>query len=186
MTVPQLVALTAALACFASYAWGLARFFWVPREAGGRDTRAIELATAAAMLAHGVALVWFFRYGALRFAAGLALYAAALAIFWWCVRINSDRPLSLAYSKDRPAHLVTRGPYAVVRHPFYVSYILCWLAGTLASGRAALLVTVAAMAWIYHRAALLEEAKFAASPLAESYRAYARRTGRYLPRLPRR
>jgi protein-S-isoprenylcysteine O-methyltransferase Ste14 len=43
------------------------------------------------------------------------------------------------------------------------------------------------MGWIYRRAAVAEEAKFAASPLAEAYQRYAAATGRFLPRLwPRR
>jgi protein-S-isoprenylcysteine O-methyltransferase Ste14 len=74
------------------------------------------------------------------------------------------------------------GPHAVIRHPFYLSYLLCWIAGVLATGQWLLLATVALMAWIYHRAALKEEAKFAASPMAEAYARYAATTGRYLPR----
>ena len=68
-----------------------------------------------------------------------------------------------------------------VRHPFYLSYLLCWTAGVLATGRAALAATVAFMGWIYWRAAVKEEAKFAASPLGAEYRRYAARAGRFVP-----
>lgn len=186
MTVPQLVALLAACACFASHAWGLARFFWIPAGPGGRGSRIIERATALTMLVHVAALVWSFDYAAWRFGAAMALYALSLAIFWWCVRVNRAQPLSLAFSTDRPGHIVTAGPYARVRHPFYLSYILCWLAGALATGQWWLGLTVLGMAWIYQRAATAEEAKFAASALAEDYRRYAGRAGRFLPRLRRR
>ena len=57
----------------------------------------------------------------------------------------------------------------------------------LASGGGLAAATVAVMGWIYRRAAVAEEAKFAASPLAEAYQRYAAATGRFLPRLwPRR
>lgn len=182
MTVPQLAALLAASACFASYAWGLARFFRTPRG-DARDHRQITWATALSVAVHGGALLFFYRYGTGRFVAAMALYGVSLVLFWWCVRVNRARPLSLAFSTDQPQHLVTQGPYTVIRHPFYLSYGLCWIAGMLASGCWALSATVALMAWIYHRAALKEEAKFAASPLADAYARYAGATGRYLPRL---
>ncbi len=181
MTVPQLLALLAAGSCFASYAWGLKRFFWIPDGAQGRDSRIIERATAVSILVHSVALIWFFDVQPWRYGVAMLLYAVSLAMFWWCVRINRAQPLSLAFSNDRPGHIVTRGPYAWVRHPFYLSYLLCWIAGVLATGQWALLLTVAVMGWIYWSAAVREEAKFAASPLADEYRRYARRAGRFLP-----
>ena len=181
MTVPQLAALLAAWACFASHAWGLVRFFWIPDGPQGRDSRIIERATAACILVHSIALVWFFDVAPWRYVLALLLYAVSLAMFWWCVRINRAQPLSLAFSNDRPGHIVTRGPYAWVRHPFYLSYLLCWIAGVLATGQWVLVATVAFMGWIYWRAAVKEEAKFAASPLGEEYRRYAARAGRFVP-----
>jgi len=181
MTVPQLIALLAAWACFASYAWGLTRFFWIPNGPAGRDSRIIERATAACVVLHTATLIWFFDFAPWRYAVALPLYVVSLTMFWCCVRINRAQPLSLAFSNDRPAHIVTRGPYAWVRHPFYLSYLLCWIAGALATGQWALLATVALMGWIYRRAAVKEEAKFTASPLAEEYRRYALRAGRFVP-----
>ncbi|MCC7049838.1 MAG: isoprenylcysteine carboxylmethyltransferase family protein [Alphaproteobacteria bacterium] len=180
MTVAQLAALLAASACFTSYGWGLARFFRTPSK-DARGHRLITWATAASVLAHYLALAFFYRGSGARFAAAMALYAVSLLLFWWCVAVNRAQPLSLAFSTDRPHHLITAGPYAVIRHPFYLSYMLCWIAGMVASGRWILAVTVAVMGWIYRRAAIAEEAKFAASPLAEAYRLYAAATGRFLP-----
>lgn len=181
MTVPQLGVLLAATACFLSYGWGLARFFADP--GGGPGTGAVKWATTAAVAAHLSAILLFYNHGWFRFAAALALYCLSLGLFWWAVAATRARPLSLAFSPDRPLHLVTQGPYAFVRHPLYLSYMLCWAAGTLASGWAPLALSVLGMGWLYHRAALKEEEKFAASPLAADYARYARRAGRYLPRL---
>ena len=182
MTMPQLAVLLAASACFASYAWGLARFF---RDPGGssREIALIKAATSLAVVAHIGTMAFAYDHAAWRFVPALALYAASLALFWWAIAVNLARPLSIAFSQDRPEHLVTAGPYAVMRNPLYVSYALCWIAGVLATGQWMLGLSVVVMGWIYHRAALAEEAKFAASPLAAPYAAYAARTGRYLPRL---
>jgi protein-S-isoprenylcysteine O-methyltransferase Ste14 len=179
MTVPQFAVLAAATTCFASYLWGLARFFRQP--GGNRDVALIKAATALSVLAQYAAILFFYRHGAWRFALGLAFYALSLALFWWCVAVNRAQPLSLAFSPDPPRHLVVAGPYAYVRHPFYASYLLCWIAGTLAAGEPLLIATVLGTGWLYHRAALAEEAKFAASPLAGEYARYARRTRRYVP-----
>lgn len=185
MSVPQLAVLLAASACFASYFWGLLRFF---RDPGGsrRDTALVKAATTLAVIAHVAAMLFAFDYAAWRFWPAMALYAFSLALFWWAIAVNLARPLSIAFSHDRPEHLVTDGPYAHVRNPLYVSYVLCWIAGMLATGQWPLGPTVVVLGWLYHRAALAEEAKFAASPLAASYAAYASRTGRYLPRWPQR
>lgn len=181
MTVPQLAVLSAAAACFASYGWGLARFFADP--GGGPGTGTVKWATAAAVAAHIAAILFFYDHGALRFAAALAIYALSLSLFWWAIAANRARPLTLAFSPDAPLHLVTAGPYAFIRHPLYVSYALCWIAGTAATGQVLLVPTVLVMGWLYHRAAVKEEGKFAASPLAGEYALYARRTGRYMPRV---
>jgi protein-S-isoprenylcysteine O-methyltransferase Ste14 len=180
MTVPQLAVLAAATACFASHLWGLVRFFRQPGGGEG-DILLTKAATAFCVLAHFAAILFFYRHGAWRFAAALALYAFSLALFWWCIGVNRGRPLSLAFSADPPRHLVAAGPYALVRHPFYASYLLCWAAGALAAGEPLLIATVLGMGWLYHRAALAEEAKFAASPLAGEYARYAARTKRYVP-----
>ena len=174
--------LLAATACFASYFWGLLRFF---RQPGGRerDIRLIQFGTVLSVALHIAAILFFYRYAAWRFAAALVLYVLSLILFWWCVGVNRARPLSLAFSADRPEHLIATGPYARIRHPFYTSYLLCWIAGALAAGQPILIATILGMGWLYHRAALAEEAKFAASPLAADYARYAARAGRYLPRL---
>ncbi len=114
---------------------------------------------------------------------GAALFAAALTLFWWAVRANLERPLTLAFSPDAPRHLVAWGPYRRVRHPFYASYALAWLAGAVAAAEPLLLLPFVVMGALYVQAARLEEAKFAESPLAEAYAAYRARTGMFWPSL---
>lgn len=167
-------------ACFGSFAWSIARFFEKPAEKK-KGMTAISACGSLFILIHALGLLFYRNANNSVEGLGSLLYCAALALFWGAVRANRQKPLTLAYSEDRPEHLVTGGPYQYVRHPFYTAYTLAWLAGVLASGRPALLLTAAVMFFLYYRAALLEEKKFAASPLAESYEQYKAATGRFFP-----
>jgi protein-S-isoprenylcysteine O-methyltransferase Ste14 len=122
---------------------------------------------------------------------GVLLYSWSLGLFWWAIRANSTARLSAAFSPDVPVHLVEDGPYRFIRHPFYCSYVLTWLAGTIATGRWWLLPTVVVMVLIYWRAATVEEEKFSRSSLAGEYQRYRARTALLVPNpmkmlLPRR
>ncbi len=178
----QLISVALASLCFLSFLWGATRFFTRPT---GRDSDAniLTVLSTLAVAVHLVTLGFFFSFAVATWAVGCLLYVASLGLYWWCVRANSGRPISYAYSGDAPGHLVVVGPYRFVRHPFYSTYMLTWLAGTIASGQPWLLLSVAVMAWAYNRAANFEEAKFAQSDLAERYADYRRTTGKFLPRL---
>lgn len=64
-------------------------------------------------------------------ALGIALQSFAVFLFGWCIGTSGKRNLSLAFSENCSPKLMTEGPYAVVRHPFYTSYIIFWLGGFL-------------------------------------------------------
>lgn len=115
---------------------------------------------------------------------GVALLGAALALFLWAAWTNRTRKLALAFTGAAPEHLQTAGPYRLVRHPFYASYLLAFVAGALAAGTPWLVPAVAAGAWTYWRAACGEEEAFAESPLGDAYRRYSERVGMFVPRLP--
>lgn len=115
--------------------------------------------------------------------AAIAVLAASVLLFAWAARVNRERPLTLAFAEQVPQHIQTRGPYALVRHPFYASYILGFLGGLVAAGTPWLAPLVAIGIGNYWRAAALEERGFAASPLAAAHRAYSGRVGMFVPRL---
>ena len=86
-----------------------------------------------------------------------------------------------AFSPDDPLHRVQQGPYHVVRHPLYCSYLLVWIAGVVATDRLWLIPTALAMGIVYARAAGMEEGEFARSSLAGAYQNYQSRTGMFFP-----
>ena len=77
--------------------------------------------------------------------------------------------------------LVTSGPYAWVRHPFYTSTALAVGANSLATANWFVFTTGALVFALLVIRCRREEANLIAR-FGEDYRAYARRTGRFLPR----
>jgi len=167
-------------ACLASFAWAMEKFFVQP---AGLTTgmKVIKACGVVFGMLHLAAIVATPGVTAARGVGGAVLYLSSLGLFWWAINTSSRQPLSAVFSPDLPAHLVAHGPYRMIRHPFYCSYLLCWLAGWVATGRLWLAPTVAVMLVIYMRAAAEEEKKFTRSPLAEAYRRYRARTGLFIP-----
>jgi len=115
--------------------------------------------------------------------AGLALLACSTALFWNTVRNHGNKKLTLAFSEDTPETLFNNGSYRIVRHPFYTSYLLTYIAGWAFTVSWAMLAVVALMAAVYGSAARMEERKFRESSLSEMYAQYKANTGMFFPKL---
>ena len=93
-------------------------------------------------------------------------------------------PLALWHQQnDAPVELVTWGPYARVRHPFYSSFLLTLLAAFLVLPH---FLTLAAFAYALIALTVTargEEQRLLASRFGHEYRAYYADTGRFLPRV---
>lgn len=114
---------------------------------------------------------------------GVALFAITAALLIWTLR--SLGPNLTDTVVTRQAHtLVTRGPYALVRHPFYDCMALFTLSIALTASNWFLIaagILVFALLAIRSRT---EEEKLL-ERFGEPYRAYQSRTGRFLPRFGR-
>jgi protein-S-isoprenylcysteine O-methyltransferase Ste14 len=176
----QWISATLLIACLACFRWAMGRFFLRPAglTTGMKVVRSFGIVFG---LLHLAAIVDTPLVPDLRGASGAGLYLCALGLFWWAIIASWRKPLSAAFSPDLPAHLVAHGPYKMIRHPLYCSYLLCWLAGWVTTGRLWLAPTVAVMFVIYVLAAAEEEKKFARSPFAQAYRRYRACTGLFLP-----
>lgn len=177
MDGPGWAVLSAGAACFGSFAWA-ARFHF-------HQSGAVPLGMQAVSGASLLAFAWFV-YGLVARPGGgrlapLLLCAASLLLFWWCIAHTRRKRFTLAFSADAPVFLDAGGPYRLARHPFYLAYLLFWVATALADPSLWSWVVPAIMAALYTAAAAKEEAKFAGSVLKGDYRRYRLRTGMFLP-----
>ena len=117
--------------------------------------------------------------------AGIAMYVAATLLFLSALEAARRVPLPRTFVDDPlPKALVTGGPFAVIRHPFYVAYSLAWLAAPVATHGP--LVTLFALIAIagYVIAARREERQLE-DRFGQAYRTYKLGTGMLLPSLAR-
>lgn len=157
--------------CFSSFAWATRRHFRNTGAYTGGMRLTLGLGTFFALLQAGAIA------SGMRSPAALALYAASLALFWWTIAATRGKGFGACYASLSSLALVTTGPYRWVRHPFYCSYLLAWVAGAFL--HPALVVAPLAMYVLYRRAAVDEEMQLADGPFGEEYRRYMRGTGRF-------
>lgn len=109
------------------------------------------------------------------------LCAAAIGMIALTIGVHRA-PVSMWHqADDQPLVLLTTGPYAYVRHPFYTAFILM-LAGCLAAFphvATALLAVLGAVQ--LNRTAAREERRLLGSELRVDYARYMARTRRFLP-----
>lgn len=178
----QIVILLSFTCCFVSFIWAMKGFFRVAGEVPS-GTRVIQAVGFLFMVAHLILLLQPREIESWIRLSSLILYVISFAIFWSCIYVNKRQPLTLAFSNDQPQHLTIGGPYRYVRHPFYLSYSLAWIAGAVATAQPWLLISVLVMGTIYYLAATKEERKFLTSPLSSDYIHYRSQTGMFIPRL---
>ena len=128
-------------------------------------------------------LMWRERHPPWSLAISLVLFMAAVALLYWAT--NATRPLRLhvAFDAVPPDNIMRSGPYRYVRHPFYTSYVLFWLACAMATLHVLSIGFLVVIAAINLAAARREEHAFAASPFAAEYEDYRRTAGMFWPRL---
>jgi protein-S-isoprenylcysteine O-methyltransferase Ste14 len=113
----------------------------------------------------------------------LVLYGSALTLFGWAVGSTRGYHFALAFTPSDPTVVLAEGPYRWVRHPFYASYLMYWIAGACATQARWMIVSVIVMSWLYWLATVQEETEFLQGDQADVYRAYINRTGRFFPKL---
>ncbi|PRW39139.1 isoprenylcysteine carboxyl methyltransferase [Chlorella sorokiniana] len=114
----------------------------------------------------------------------LPLVGYSLMLAGWALNAAAAAALGKAYNRVvAPDELVTSGPYALVQHPIYTSYMLLFAGHALSLGSpAAAGLLLAGCLWYYSGRTRLEEAVLE-SAFGERYRHYRSSTGRFLPRL---
>jgi protein-S-isoprenylcysteine O-methyltransferase Ste14 len=175
------LSLALSLAAFASFAWALRGHF----ESDGRIPDGMRLLSFGSLISYGsfiVLLLWRGCQPAIWTDLGLVGFVASILLFWWTVMTTRWHPPHMAFTNADPDVIYTGGPYAHVRHPFYLSYIIFWIATALFAG---LLQWVPALilSLCYIRIAQIEERRFGSSLLSTGYKIYRGHTGMLVPGL---
>jgi protein-S-isoprenylcysteine O-methyltransferase Ste14 len=184
MIILRVAAISLEILAFASFAWAIRHYFRIPVEGAPTGMRQLQTAAAVLMI---LQIVTGLAYPSASWCSliAIALLLASMALFWWTVQTNFERRFAIAFTNRAPNFLVQSGPYRWIRHPFYTSYLLTWLAGPVLAGKPLLLFAPLIMFCFYLRAAQLEETQFLASDLASRYRCYRASTGMFIPRILR-
>jgi len=174
--------LTLFVAIIVSLIWGRLRFFKVNTG----TARWVALGYDLAVLIHMILTVYLFitvtgvTKSGLYVAGGLFFLSL---VFFWC-SIREAKSLDFAFS-EQVGRIVTKGPYGLVRHPFYVSYILAWVGSAWLFNHPILWLTAGYLGVFYVLSAQKEERFILASEQAEQYRCYQQKAGMFLPRKQR-
>jgi protein-S-isoprenylcysteine O-methyltransferase Ste14 len=108
-----------------------------------------------------------------------ALVAAGFAIGVWALTANRPGNFDIRPEPKPGGQLVTRGPYAYVRHPMYLAVMLGLLGFCLGYGTPWRWVALAALGIVLAIKMRIEESAMAA--LHPGYAEYARSTKRIVP-----
>lgn len=147
-----------------------------------RERIAVRLAPCLLSLHVAFACVW------LNFAdivtdrhllAGAALWGAGLGLWFWG-RIGIGPPAQRRLPDEPPLVFRQDGPFGIVRHPLYASYLFLALAPVLVTASVALLPTFAACVAVIAVRAAQEESRLRAQ-LGASYDDYCRGVKRLIP-----
>lgn len=183
MTISFLVKNLAALVTFGAFFWGASKFFIVKDE-GAKKGKLIITSLGLPATLINLYFVYATR-GTTQWQdlAAIVLYLVATWVFFASVTASKTSNLSFAFSEQGPSGVVKNGPYKIVRHPFYTSYTLAWIAGFAGTGNYILLAVAIIMFAIYWKSASHEENVILNSSLQNDYKEYKNQTGMFLPKI---
>ncbi|QQA43392.1 methyltransferase family protein [Pelagovum pacificum] len=126
-------------------------------------------------------------YGNLMFSfAALVLMVPAFALFLWATR-HSRKKLSLAFDNETKGDgIITSGPWKYIRHPFYSSYIIFWLACAIGTAHPASIAVFGTLLFVYLYSAKREEGFLSDGRFGQQYIDYQKNAGFLLPKIPSR
>jgi protein-S-isoprenylcysteine O-methyltransferase Ste14 len=159
--------------------------FFVDARANSPRIRALQDVGVAFAVSHFGALVLRGSVGPNWAIAGIAMYVAATLLFLSSLEAARRVPLPRTLVDDpMPKALITSGPFALIRHPFYLAYSVAWLAAPVAT-HGPLITSFALAAIATYAVAARREERQLEDRFGEAYRTYKLGTGMLLPSLGR-
>lgn len=157
--------------------------FTVPKL---RDTGAV---LGQLSFASGMACVFvmglFYRLRLPLAVCGAVLALGALMLYEWSRRLAVDRNFYAGLAGEVPAAVCERGSYHYVRHPFYMSYIVAFVAVAVAFPSLIVCGVCLLNIGLFVYMAFDDERVLLASARAADYQVYRGRVGMFLPRITR-
>ncbi|HEX6162180.1 MAG TPA: isoprenylcysteine carboxylmethyltransferase family protein [Vicinamibacterales bacterium] len=159
--------------------------FFVESRLGNPRLRAVQDIGLVFAVSHFGALVLRGSAGPNWAIAGIAMYVAATLLFLSALEAARRVPMPRTFVVDpMPTALVTSGPFAIIRHPFYLAYSIAWLAAPVATHGPFITLFALIAIGMYAVAARREE-RLLEDRFGEAYRAYKLGTGMVVPSLGR-
>ncbi len=112
---------------------------------------------------------------------GIALLCLALSLHLWSLYVARSARLGIAFSNSTPNQIIRSGPFAIVRHPIYLSYLMAWSGGALCINALWPWVFVIMLLVQYVMAIQREEQWLLSSEMSAEYRQYQRTVGALFP-----
>ncbi len=165
-----------------AFSWALKKFFvnkgGLPKKMQklGFAAGFIAVMQVASMTGSSKEVVW-------SQVTGLCLTILSGCLFWITIHHNRQNPLPVAFSNLQSDFIRTTGPYRFIRHPFYLSYILTWVAAPFIAESTWLALTSLIMILVYIRLIRDEEAHLLSGTHGAIYHGYMQKTGCLIPKL---
>ena len=163
-----------------SFSWGLRWHFKSAGQRMPRKMRVLSQISLASYLSYIGLIIYRHRSRRLNLLP-FAAFVGSLSLFWWTVKVTRQRRLLVAHTNIDPDSIHSSGPYAYVRHPFYVAYIIFWVTTALDAGTWQWIPAIGLTIW-YMLTARKEERRFGSTGLRLAYEAYRQRTGMLIPK----
>ncbi len=105
-------------------------------------------------------------------------YMSSLSLFWWAIKTAGELDFA---SSEANGKILTTGAFGLVRHPFYLSYIVVWVSSSALFGSIYLWASCAVLIAIYFSSAKREEASILAGDHSSHYSKYMKTVSMFFP-----
>ena len=162
-----------------SYIWARLKYFRVNSRESRIGSYIYDPLVAVQVFTTTYSFLEHQRYPLSRYLFANLAYILSFLFFWWGIRSCSRLDFAFSGSVGK---LITSGPFHLVRHPFYLSYIATWAASTFLFPLIPLWITLVLLTYFYILAALREEKSILNSELGVEYKEYKKEVGMFLPK----
>ncbi|GBR12295.1 methyltransferase family protein [Gluconobacter frateurii] len=163
---------------FLSFSWGVRGHF----QMGNGMPFPMKVLSACSLVFYGIFLISMksAHLDSWVLAGTTFLFVSALALFWWTIATTRRNRPDVAHHEAAPHQLYCNGPYRIVRHPFYLAYLLFWIGTAVSAGAWQWLGAILFTVW-YGLLAYQEERRFIQSDLGDIYADYQRKSWMLFP-----